>query len=219
MMRTWMLSLGLLLATGSGSAAGEAPERAVCRVCEVRGAGHGAEKVVATRPFEGRDYPFCSEKCAEAFDGFPDGYAVHPVPRPAPEAVVTTREGEDFRLGAEGEDVVLLDFWATWCAPCKKAMPEIEELHREYGPRGLTVVGISIDEDAEAVEKYLRKKPVSYPVALDSKEDPAWYLYSVAAIPAMVLLDREGRIVGEWRGAIDLGLVRDRIEEELAPAD
>jgi thiol-disulfide isomerase/thioredoxin len=184
----------------------------------VRGAGHGPEKVVASRRHEEKDYHFCSEQCADAFDAFPDGYAVHPVPRPAPKAAVTTTAGDVLTLGAAGERAVLVDFWATWCAPCKKAMPELEELHREYGPRGLTVVGVSIDEDAEALEKYLRKKPMSYPVVHDSKEDPVWWAYSVAAIPAMVLIDRDGRIVGEWRGAVDLAQVRDRIDATLGPA-
>ncbi|HMB70527.1 MAG TPA: redoxin domain-containing protein [bacterium] len=213
------MALALLLIAAAGPARAEAPEKAVCRVCEMRGAMHGAEKVAASRTYEGKDYHFCSDKCAEAFDAFPAGYAVHPLPRPAPQAVLTTTEGEEITLGATGDGVVLVDFWATWCAPCKKAMPELERLHRELEPRGFGVVGVSIDEDAGAVEKFLRKNELGYPTAIDSPESPTWYAYSVAAIPAMFLIDGEGRIVGEWRGAIDMGTVRERVEELLGRAD
>ena len=66
------------------------------------------------------------------------------------------------------------------------------------------------------MDKFLRKNEVPYPTAIDSPESPAWYAYSVAAIPAMFLIDGEGRIVGDWRGAIDLDDVRRRIESVLA---
>lgn len=200
---------------GAAAAAVADPGPEVCRTCAIRGSGHGPEKVAATRSHEGREYAFCSVACAEAFDAFPEGYAVHPIPRAAPRVTLTTTAGDALALGAGGEHVVLLDFWATWCAPCKKAMPELERLQDEFGPLGLAVVGVSIDEDPAALEKYLRSRPPGYAVARDSKETPAWAAYAVAAIPAMVLIDRQGRIVAEWRGKVDMKDVRAGVQAAL----
>lgn len=188
------------------------PEEAICRVCEIRGAAHGMEKVAASREYDGESYHFCSEKCAGAFDTFPAGYARLPLPRPAPPVAVTTLDNRRIRIGSPGEDLLLLDFWATWCKPCVKAMPDVEKLYRDFGERGLTVLGLSIDKNVETVEEYLEKKPVAYAVALDSGDEPVWAAYSVAAIPAMYLVDREGRIVGEWRGRVEIEDVRRMIE-------
>ncbi|MEZ5066895.1 MAG: redoxin domain-containing protein [bacterium] len=189
--------------------------KAVCRTCEVRGAGHGEEDVKATRDFEGRTYSFCSKQCAETFDSFPAGFAVHPVPRDAPSVTVRTPDGEKIELREKG-DVTLVDFWATWCAPCRKAMPEVAALAREYAPRGLRVVGVSIDQDEKAWKKFLEKNEFEYTMARDTKD--AWEKYFVAVIPAMALIDAEGRLVGEWRGTIDLATVRAAIDSAL-PAE
>jgi thiol-disulfide isomerase/thioredoxin len=98
--------------------------------------------------------------------------------------------------------VVLLDFWATWCAPCRKSMPDLQALHDKYSARGLTVIGISIDEGGPAkVQRYVRSKKFTYPIVMDDAKDPAWDAYKVKAIPAAFLLDRDGRVVAQWTGA------------------
>lgn len=210
-LRITMLALGL---TACAAAAGD--EKAVCRTCEIRGAGHGEEDVAASRIYEDATYHFCSKPCAEAFDTFPAAYAKLPLPRPAPALALTTLDNREIRLGEATDNLLLLDFWATWCAPCIKAMPELTELHEEFADDGLTIVGVSIDESPDKVAKFLEKKPLDYAVALDSKETPAWQAFAVAAIPAMYLLDREGRIVGEWKGRVRVEDVRKRIESLLA---
>jgi thiol-disulfide isomerase/thioredoxin len=218
-MRLFLLASLLFAGAACPAAAGDAPtEEAICRVCEIRGSAHGLEKVAASRDHDGQSYAFCSEKCAEAFDTFPAGYARLPVPRPAPAVALTTLDDRRVPVGSPGGGLLLIDFWATWCKPCLKAMPELEKIHRDYGDDGLTVLGVSIDKTAEAVEKYLEKKPVEYAVALDSGDEPAWHAFSVAAIPAMYLVDGESRIVGEWRGSVDMDDVRRAIEEQLAGA-
>lgn len=89
--------------------------------------------------------------------------------------------------------VVLLDFWASWCGPCKQSFPEIERLFQEYKGRGLTVIAVSVDEDRAAMQKFLKNHGVSFPVAWDrtqalvAKAEPA-------AMPTSLLIDRAGRI-------------------------
>lgn len=196
------------------------PKEAVCTTCEVRGSTHGEEGVVAWREYRGARHYFCSKACAEVFDGFPAAYIPHPIPRPAPSTSLSLLGGEALELDALKGRVVLLDFWATWCKPCRKAMPMLNELHAEWPDTSLAVIGVSIDEKAEdVVPRFVRKEKLSYPIALDTGERPAWYEFYVAAIPAMFLIDRDGRIVAEWRGEIDIDEVRRAVEGQLkAPA-
>ena len=108
--------------------------------------------VDAERTYEGVDYGFCSEKCAKEFDADPAAYRRAGVPAPGARVLDADRprgEAGVARRRSKGK-VVLLDFWATWCAPCRKSMPELQALHAKYGPRGLVVVGVSIDEDGPA---------------------------------------------------------------------
>jgi len=193
----------------------EHPDRAVCRVCEVRDAAHGAESVAAHRSYHGTHYYFCSEGCAEAFDGFPDAYVAHPLPRPAPGATLTTLDGESLDVEAHEGPLLLVDFWATWCKPCVQAMPELARLQERHDGE-LRVIGVSIDEKGEEhVRKFLEERPAGYAVAIDSPTTPAWHAFAVAAIPAMFLVDGDGRIVGEWRGAVDMDEVSARVAELL----
>lgn len=102
-------------------------------------------------------------------------------------------------LGAEGRvpslagKVVLVDFWASWCGPCKKSFPVLEALHTRYAEQGLVVLGISVDEDAEAMRSFLSERAASFPVVRDARqrlvEDAA-----VEAMPTSFLIDRTGVI-------------------------
>jgi len=192
------------------------PDKAECQTCAARGAVHGKEEVVAWREYKGAHYYFCSEKCGETFDAFPEAYVPRTVPRPAPQMVLTTVDDEQIVLGRHDGDVILLDFWATWCAPCLKAMPRLEELHEEFASAGFAVLGISIDEDESAFQEFMKDKSPSYPVVHDTGSETAWQSFYVVAIPAMVLLDKQGRVVGEWRGEVNLSAVRQAIEALVA---
>ena len=81
-------------------------------------------------------------------------------------------------------------------------MPALQALHLKYGSRGLTLVGVSIDESgAGKVRKYVSSKKLTYPIAMDDATAPAWEAFRVKAVPAAYLLDRQGRIVVQWTGA------------------
>jgi len=214
----WVVATLIVLAAPVGRAdTDDVPERAVCQVCAMRGAAHGEEDVAAWRRYAGTLYTFCSSDCAKAFDAFPEAFIPQPLPRPAPDAVMKTVDGDRLEISEMAGKVVLLDFWATWCKPCHESIPLLNRLHETWGDAGLAVLGVSIDEQAaKVVPKFVRKKGVRYPVALDTARLPAWQAFRVAVIPAMFLIDRDGTIVAEWRGTIDAAGVSDAVEALLA---
>ena len=184
------------------------PEKAICTVCVTLHAHESAEaeKVKAWSIHDGQHYYFCSENCRDKFDGDPVAYIPPVFPRPAPQFSAKKLNGEDLDWGQYHGQVVLVDFWATWCKPCIEMMPELQKLHDKYSSQGLTVLGISIDEDkdlAKKVGKFITKRKISYPIMLDVNENPAWEAFHVPAIPATYLIDPQGQIVAQWIGKFD----------------
>jgi len=102
-------------------------------------------------------------------------------------------DGKEFSLQALRGKVVLLDFWATWCGPCRKDMPALERIYGEFGDRGLVMLGMNVGEDREAVSKFLAANKLSYPIVLAGQMEML-ESYSVTAFPTVVLIGREGKI-------------------------
>jgi len=96
-------------------------------------------------------------------------------------------------LPVQRGNIVYLDFWATWCLPCKKSMPFLNELHNTLSSRGFTVIAVNVDEDPEDAKKYLAKHPVDYPVIFDP-EGKCPEKYQVMAMPSSYLIDQNGTI-------------------------
>jgi cytochrome c biogenesis protein CcmG/thiol:disulfide interchange protein DsbE len=129
--------------------------------------------------------------------------------QPAPALFAAGRKGEAFpdlkAFGLEGEipdlagKVVLVDFWASWCGPCRQAMPVMAALHKEYSPRGFVVLGVSIDESREDMEAYLKRDPMPFAIVRDPKGRLARSL-GVAGIPTSFILDRSGKIHSKHEG-------------------
>ena len=216
-----ILFLIVLAAAVSPAAETPIPDKALCSVCALRGGETELEEVRAHSEHDGKAYYFCSEDCGEEFESDPLAYTPPVFPRPAPAFVVETPEGGDKSLEDLRGKVALLDFWATWCKPCLETMPRLQKLHGEHSGRGFEVWGVSIDEGEDRIRKIERmadKLDISYPILVDAKPTPAWYLFKVKAIPAMYLLDGEGRIAAQWTGKIEyqdverevLGLLEER---------
>ena len=208
-----LAAIGLTLSLTAVHGVAAAPGEATCLVCKVmKGEAH-EEPVKAVRTYEGKEYGFCSEKCAESFMTDAAAFIPPVFPRESPGFSLTDLQGRPVSNKALAGSVVLLDFWATWCAPCRKSMPDLQALHEKYSSRGFRVVGISIDKDGPAkVKRYVVSKKFSYPIALDSDQAPAWDAFRVKAVPAAFLLDRDGRIVAQWTGA---PVSRDELESKL----
>lgn len=136
----------------------------------------------------------------------------------APAYTAVSLEGDSVTLEALRPDPVLLNIWATWCVPCIREMPGLDSLHREYAPRGLHVLGVSIDDpgSGEAIERFLSDRGIGYPVFHDPAQEVN-RVFLTFGVPETFLIDRRGRIVRHWPGMIEAGsaAVRDEIEAVL----
>jgi len=141
-------------------------------------------------------------------------------PSPAPDIAVTTRAGERLRLADLRGRPVLLNIWATWCAPCVAEMPALENLAAERAGTPLAIMAVSVDRRGEsAVAPFLAQHGLEkLPIYLDPKGDVA-HAFGIDAIPATILIDREGREVGRLLGAVqwDGGAARELIDRLLQP--
>lgn len=139
--------------------------------------------------------------------------------RLAPEVELKTLDGNPYRLADLRGRVVLLNFWATWCIPCRSEIPVLNEMERDLSARGLTVVGVSTHDTAEAVKEYQRDIRQQYAVV--TGESDAQTQYQVAALPTTFVIDREGRIrariVGERKRAQFEAEILPLLEEQAAP--
>lgn len=119
----------------------------------------------------------------------------------APGFTLRNLQGNRNSLSQYRGQVVLLNFWATWCAPCRVEMPSFETLYRRYRSQGLTVLAISLDKtDSSAVQDFIDQRQLSFPVLLD-REGEAERLYPSVSIPFTYVIDQEGRVVARVDGA------------------
>lgn len=98
--------------------------------------------------------------------------------------------------------VVLINFWATWCIPCREEMPSLNKLFNRFKERGLTVLGISINSSKRSIQGFLKEVPLSFPILLDSNGKVSRD-YKVFAYPTTILIDREGRLREKFIGETD----------------
>jgi peroxiredoxin len=88
-------------------------------------------------------------------------------------------------------DVVMINFWASWCGPCRQEMPLLDSIYKQYKDMGFTLLGVNVEPDAGSADAWLRKTPVSYPILFDPKSQVS-QLYQVQAMPTTVIIDRQG---------------------------
>ena len=113
--------------------------------------------------------------------------------KPAPDFSLQALNGTPVSLSEYKGKVVLLNFWATWCDPCRREIPRFVDLQKKYAGRGLQIVGISLDDDAKAVPPFYQEFKMNYPVAIGD-EKLAESFGNVLGLPVNFLIDRDGRI-------------------------
>ncbi len=118
----------------------------------------------------------------------------------APEFKLQDANGQTVRLSDYKGKVVLLDFWATWCGPCKVEIPWFMDFEKEFKDRGFTVLGVSMDEDGwKVVKPYMADMKMNYPVLLGNDDVSAKY-GGLDSLPTTLLIDRQGRVVSKHIG-------------------
>ncbi len=139
------------------------------------------------------------------------------VQRPRPPFALTDLQGRRRSVKEWDGKVLAINFWATWCPPCRREIPSFNALQREYGPRGVQFLGVAVD-DPKAVRAFLQELPVAYPVLLGEKEAmevAVRYGDEAGVLPFTAIVDRQGRIAFVRYGELSEALARQVIESLL----
>jgi thiol-disulfide isomerase/thioredoxin len=122
-----------------------------------------------------------------------------PASGPAPQFTLDARGGSKISLTQYKGQVVMLNFWASWCGPCRQEMPLLENIYKKYNKMGFTLIGVNVEPDSKAAEGFLKATPVSFPVIYD-KDSTVSKAYDVSGMPSTVIIDRKGNIRVLHRG-------------------
>ena len=118
---------------------------------------------------------------------------------PAPDFTLRTLDGQKLRLGEQRGQVVLVNFWATWCGPCRQEMPHLNKLYEKYKSSGFVLLGVNVDDDTAQAAGVASRLGVTFPVLPDTDKRVSRQ-YDLSAMPSTVLIDRDGRVRFLHRG-------------------
>ncbi len=111
----------------------------------------------------------------------------------APDFTLPARAGGEISLKGLKGQVVLINFWATWCGPCRQEMPLLDQIYQRYKSLGFTLLAVNVEEDSAGAVHWLKDTPVTFPVLFD-RENHVSKLYDVSAMPSTVIVDRKGQV-------------------------
>lgn len=111
----------------------------------------------------------------------------------APNFTLKSNTGKNIKLSELRGQVILLNFWASWCGPCRQEMPLLENLQKRYSALGFTVLGVNVEEDSRQAKTLLKDIPVSFPILFDTSNKVSKQ-YKVSAMPSTVMIDRNGNM-------------------------
>src|SRR5271157_1769006 len=135
---------------------------------------------------------------------------------PAPDFELVSLDGKKVRLSDYRGKAVLLNFWATWCSPCKVEMPWFVDLQNRYASDGLVILGIAMDDsDAPKIAQFASEMGVNYPVLLGTDQVSEQY-GNVEFLPTSFYIDRDGKIVGKGTGLLARSEIEDNVRKALA---
>ena len=117
----------------------------------------------------------------------------------APDFTLRTINGPNLRLAEQRGRVVMVNFWATWCGPCRQEMPQLDRLYQKYKASGFVLLGVNVDEDTRKAADVAAKLGVTFPVLLDTDKAVS-KLYDLSTMPSTVIIDRDGKVRYFHRG-------------------
>jgi peroxiredoxin len=112
---------------------------------------------------------------------------------PAPQFSLGSNVGKAVNLAQYKGQVVMINFWASWCGPCRQEMPLLESIYKKYNKLGFTMLGVNVEPDSNAANKWLEATPVTFPILYDT-DSKVSKLYDVAGMPSTVIVDRQGKV-------------------------
>ena len=137
---------------------------------------------------------------------------------PAPNWDLKDLNGKSVKLSDFKGKVVILDFWATWCPPCRAEIPHFVELQNQYKDKGLVIVGVSLDEGGPAVvSSFVKEQKINYPIVMGN-EDVSTAYGNIQAIPTTFVIDTNGNIVGRHEGFTEESVFESEIQKLLPTA-
>lgn len=136
---------------------------------------------------------------------------------PSKDFILKSNKGKNIRLSDLRGQVVLINFWASWCAPCRQEMPLLDKIYQRYNSAGFELLGVNTDEDQAEADRVLGKTPVSFPILYDG-DNKVSKLYKNDAMPMSVLVDCDGNMTYLHRGYVpgDEKIYKKRIKQLLA---
>ncbi|MBX7135278.1 MAG: redoxin domain-containing protein [Fimbriimonadaceae bacterium] len=173
------------------------PKTEHCVVCESNGEDHGTERPAAGVRYKGKAYYFCNAKEVTVFKKDPLSFMPPVLPRPMPRFELTDLGGKVWNDESLKGKVVLIDYWATWCVPCREMKPILDRLRKQFLDKDFEVLSVSIDEKRADLEKFLKKTKFDNPVLHDQKQ--TWANWRIRVVPTFFLV-KESQIIGQWSG-------------------
>lgn len=133
----------------------------------------------------------------------------------APDFTLPTSDGKTLKLSDLKGKVVIVDFWATWCPPCRKGIPDLVELKKKYGSKGFEIIGVSVDTETKSeVVPFIKDYKINYPVVYGNMNVYQQY-GGIRAIPTSFVLDKQGKIIASYEGLHPLQTYEDHIKKLL----
>jgi peroxiredoxin len=133
----------------------------------------------------------------------------------APDFTLPTVDGKELKLSDYKGKVVIIDFWATWCPPCRKGIPDLIDLKKKYGAKGFEVIGISLDTETKGhVPGFVKSNGMNYPVVYGNQNVTQLY-GGIEAIPTTFVIDKQGKIVATYQGLVPAATFENHLKKLL----
>lgn len=112
---------------------------------------------------------------------------------PAPDFTLASNQSRNLKLSEYRGDVIMINFWASWCGPCRQEMPLLDSMYKRYKNLGFTILGVNVEENSADANKVLQKIPVSFPILYD-RTNKVSKMYKIDAMPSTIFIDRDGNM-------------------------